>query len=81
MDGWLLGHAAFVVPIAFALYRVDTNVSRLAADRDTLRLMVPAHPAAFKALQTSGNAEVPANLRIFTSGYRWRSRLATGDGC
>ncbi len=31
MDGWLLGHAAFVVPIACALYRVDTNASRLAA--------------------------------------------------
>ncbi len=53
MDGWLLGHATFVVPIAFALYRVDTNASRLAADRDTLRLMV-RHPAGLQS---------PANQR------------------
>ena len=42
IDGWLLGHAAFVVPIAFALYRVDTDASELAADSATLRLMVHA---------------------------------------
>jgi len=64
MDGWLLGHAAFVVPIAFALYRVDTDASRLAADRDTLRLMVRATRQAFQALRASGNAEIPANLRL-----------------
>ena len=79
MDGWLLGHATFVVPIAFALYRVDTNASRLAADRDTLRLMVRATRQAFKALQTSGNAEIPANLRTFTSGYSWNPPLPGED--
>jgi len=62
MDGWLLGHAAFVVPIAFALSRVDTDASRLAADRDTLKLMVRATRQAFRALRASGNAEIPANL-------------------
>jgi len=79
MDGWLLGHATFVVPIAFALYRVDTNASRLAADRDTLRLMVRATRQAFKALQTGGNAEIPANLRTFTSGYSWNPPLPGED--
>jgi 2-dehydropantoate 2-reductase len=64
VDGWLLGHAAFVVPIAFALYRVDTDAARLAADRDTLRVMVRATRQAFRALRTSGNVEIPANLAI-----------------
>lgn len=63
MDGWLLGHAAFVVPIAFALYRVGTDASLLAADRDALRLMVRATRQAFQALRTNGNVEIPANLR------------------
>ena len=44
MNGWLIGHAAFVVPIAFSLYGVDTNAERLAADKVSLRLMV-APPA------------------------------------
>ena len=87
MDGWLLGHAAFVVPIAFALYRVDTDASRLAADRDTLRLMVRATRQAFQALRASGNAEIPANLRLlylqlpatFAVGY-WRRVLAGPRG-
>jgi 2-dehydropantoate 2-reductase len=42
VEGWLLGHAAFVVPMAFALYRVDTDAGRLARDLETLRLMVRA---------------------------------------
>ena len=83
MDGWLLGHAAFVVPIAFALYRVDTDASRLAADRDTLRLMVRATRQAFQALRASGNAEIPANLRLLylqlPANFRGRL-LATGAG-
>lgn len=87
MEGWLLGHAAFVVPIAFALYRFDTDASRLAADRDTLRLMVRATRQAFQALRGSGNVEVPANLRTlylrlpaaFAVTY-WRRVLAGPRG-
>ncbi len=87
MDGWLLGHAAFVVPIAFALYRVGTDASRLAADRDTLRLMVRATRQAFQALRSGGNAEIPANLRTlylrlpaaFAASY-WRRVLGGPRG-
>lgn len=76
-----------MVPIAFALYRVDTNASRLAADRDTLRLMVAATRQAFQALRSSGNAEIPANLRTlylrlpaaFATTY-WRRVLAGPRG-
>lgn len=87
IDGWLLGHAAFVVPIAFALYRVNTDAARLAADRDTLRLMVRATRQAFQALRSTGNAEIPANLRtlylglpsVFAVGY-WQRVLASPRG-
>lgn len=87
MDGWLLGHAAFVVPIAFARYRVGTDASRLAADRDTLRLMVRATRQAFQALRSTGIAEIPANLRtlylrlpaVFAVTY-WRRVLAGPRG-
>jgi 2-dehydropantoate 2-reductase len=63
-QGWLLAHAAFVVPIALALYRAGVEPSRLAADKATLRLMVQATRETFRALQHDGNREIPANLRM-----------------
>jgi 2-dehydropantoate 2-reductase len=86
IEGWLQGHAAFVVPIAFALYRVDTDAPRLAADTATMRLMVRATRQAFTALRSAGNAEIPTNLRIlyhlptaFVTAY-WRRVLASPRG-
>jgi 2-dehydropantoate 2-reductase len=86
IEGWLQGHAAFVVPIAFALYRVGVDASRLAADRATMRLMVLATRQAFTALRAAGNTEIPTNLRIlyrlptvFVIAY-WRRVLASPRG-
>lgn len=87
IDGWLLGHAAFIVPIAFALYRDGTDAARLARDRDTLRLMVAATRQAFQALRAAGAAEIPANLSVlylqmpeaFAVRY-WRRALASPRG-
>jgi 2-dehydropantoate 2-reductase len=64
IDAWMLGHAAFVVPIGFALYRVGTDAARLATDPDTMRLMVWATRETFRVLVATGNAEIPANLRM-----------------
>jgi 2-dehydropantoate 2-reductase len=86
IDGWLLGHAAFVVPIAFALYRVGGDAPRLAADRVTMRLMVRATRQAFTALRSKGHAEIPTNLRtlyslptVFVTSY-WRRVFASPRG-
>jgi 2-dehydropantoate 2-reductase len=87
IDGWLLGHLAFVVPIAFALYRADTDAARLARDPVSLRLMVRATSQAFRALRAAHVAEIPTNLAIlylwmprrFAVGY-WRRILASPRG-
>jgi 2-dehydropantoate 2-reductase len=87
IDGWLLGHAAFVVPLAFALYRADTDAGRLAQDTATLRLMVRATRQAFQALRSVGIGEIPTNLSIlylrmperFAVHY-WRRVLASPRG-
>lgn len=63
IHAWLLGHAAFVVPIAFALYRVGVDSNSLAADPAAMRLMVLATREAFTALRATGNGEIPTNLR------------------
>ena len=75
IDGWLMGHAAFVVPIAFALYRVGVDAPRLAADRVTMQLMVRATRQAFTALRSASYAQIPTNLRIL---YRLPTRVVTG---
>ncbi len=72
IEDWLVGHAAFVVPIAFALYRVGGDPATLAADAATMRLLVSATRQAFAALRADGNAEIPTNLRIL---YRLPERL------
>lgn len=87
MRGWLLGHAAFVVPIAYALYATRTDAAALAADRDTLRMMVRATRQAFGALRSSGTAQIPANLtwlylrlpEAFAVAY-WRRVMAGPRG-
>ena len=87
IDGWMLGHAAFVVPIGFALYRAGTDTAKLAADEATLRLMVRATREAFRALAASGDAEIPVNLSVlylwlptaFVVGY-WRRVMSGSSG-
>ena len=75
IEDWLIAHAAFVVPIAFALHRAGVNPARLAADTASMRLMVLATREAFTALRANGNDEVPANLRIL---YRLPTRVVIG---
>lgn len=87
MRAWLVGHSAFIAPIAYALYRSDIDTARLAADGETLRLMVQATKQAFQALRGSGNGEIPANLRTlylklpeaFVVSY-WRRIMAGPRG-
>ena len=75
IEDWLIAHAAFVVPIAFALYRVGVDPARLAADPASMRLMVLATRQAFTALRANGNDEIPTNLRIL---YRLPTRVVIG---
>ena len=75
IEDWLMAHAAFVVPIAFALYRVGVDPARLAADPVSMRLMVLATGQAFTALRAGGNDEIPTNLRIL---YGLPARVVIG---
>lgn len=61
-DDWLTAHAAFVVPLALALYRAGVQPLLLAADEQLLRMIVQATRQAFGALAAAGNTEIPRNL-------------------
>ena len=80
IEDWLMAHAAFVVPIAFALYRVGVNPARLAADPVSMRLMVLA------TRQASPRYALPATTRspptfASSTGSRPGSSPATGAVC
>ena len=86
-EAWLMAHAAFIVPIALALMRVDVQPGRLAADQALLTALVRATRQAFRALLAVGNTQIPRNLRAlylvmpqaFASWY-WRRALAGPRG-
>ena len=67
IGGWLLGHAAFVVPIAFALYRMGGDATHLAADHAVLRLMARMRPASF----TVSSRGTPAFSAPHRSSWSW----------
>jgi 2-dehydropantoate 2-reductase len=61
-DDWLIAHAAFVVPLTLALYRVGVQPRLLATDEQLLLMIVRATRQAFGALAATGNTEIPRNL-------------------
>ncbi len=86
-DDWLTAHAAFIVPIALALYRVGVEPRRLAADEQLLLTMVRATRQAFGALAADGNTEIPGNLHWLYlrlperfAMYYWRRVLSGPRG-
>lgn len=86
-DGWLTAHAAFIVPIALALYRVDVQSRQFAVDQQLLRMMLAATRQAFGALLAAGNTEIPGNLHWLYlrlperfAMYYWRRVLSGPRG-
>ena len=75
MEDWLTAHAAFVVPIAFALYRVWGQPGQACRRPGQLAPDGPRHPPGFTALRATGNDEIATNLRIL---YRLPTRVVTG---
>ncbi len=54
IDGWLKYHAAFVIPIGMGVYRHDCDLHALAADRESLRLVVGACKECGNVLEEIG---------------------------
>ncbi len=87
MDAWLKTHAAWVVPVALALYREGGDPRRLAAAPRTLRLMVRGLREAMAALEKRGSpttgplwvriqAHLPAALLAALWGKVMRTAIA-----
>ncbi len=71
MGDYLLCHAAFVVPAAFACYKTDGNLKRLKGDTAYLNRLIDANIEGCRAIRNAGHEILPKSDMDFESGrYR-----------
>ena len=59
MGDYLLCHAAFVLPAAFACYKTDGNLKKLKGNTAYLSRMIDANIEAYRAIRNAGHAILP----------------------
>ena len=71
MEDYLLCHAAFVIPAAFACYRADGDLRRLKKDKDYLNQLINANLEGYRAIEKGGHEILPKSDRNYESpSYR-----------
>ena len=87
MDDYLLCHAAFVLPVAFACYRTDGDLRKLKGDTSYLGRLIDANIEGYRAISNAGHEILPDGDKDFESAaYRrtclrfFRLMCATGLG-
>ena len=59
MGDFLLCHAAFVLPAAFACYKTGGNLKRIWRDNDYLNRLIDANLEGYRAIRNAGHAILP----------------------
>ena len=59
MEDYLLCHAAFVLPAAFACYKSDGDLKRLKGDTAYLNRLIDANIEGYRAIRNAGHAILP----------------------
>ena len=59
MGDYLLCHAAFVLPIAFACYKADGDLKKLKRDTAYLRRILEANLEGYRAIRNAGQVILP----------------------
>ena len=71
MEDYLLCHAAFVMPAAFACYKTDGNLKKLKGDTAYLELLIDANIEGYRAIRNVGHAILPkADADFESEKYR-----------
>ena len=61
MGDYLLCHAAFVLPVAFACYKTDGDLKKLKGDTAYLSRLIDANIEGYRAIRDAGHAILPAS--------------------
>ena len=87
MEDYLLCHAAFVLPAAFACYRTDGDLKKLRGNTAYLNRLIDANIEGYRAIQNAGHRILPRDDAEFEgAAYRrtclrfFRLMCATGLG-
>ena len=71
MEDYLLCHAAFVLPAAFACYKTDGNLKKLKGNIAYLNRLIDANIEGYNAIQNAGHEILPKADKDFeSSAYR-----------
>ena len=71
MEDYLLCHAAFVIPAAFACYLTDGNLKKLKNDAVYLNKLIDANIEGYSAIEQAGHEILPKSDRDYTGdAYR-----------
>ena len=71
MEDYLLCHAAFVLPVAFACYKTDGNLKRLKGDTACLNRLIDANIEGYRAIRNAGHKILPkADEEFEGAAYR-----------
>ena len=65
MGDYLLCHAAFVIPAAFACYKTDGNLKKLKKDNAYLNRLIDANIEGYRAIRNAGHEILPKDDRNF----------------
>lgn len=65
MDSWQKTHIAFVIPIANALYKFQSDNYKLAKSKKTIKQMIFATREGFRALRDNGINVTPKKLNFY----------------
>ena len=71
MEDYLLCHAAFVMPAAFACYKTDGNLKKLRGDTAYLNRLLDANIEGYRAIRNAGHAILPKEDADF-EGEKYR---------
>jgi 2-dehydropantoate 2-reductase len=71
MEDYLLCHAAFVVPVAFACYYAEGELGKIKRNKKYLHRVITANIEGYRAIQNAGHEILPKEDEIFeTKKYR-----------
>lgn len=71
MGDYLLCHAAFVVPVAFACYKTDGNLKKIKRNTAYLNKMIDANIEGYRAIKKAGHEILPDDDKEF-EGEKYR---------
>jgi len=67
MEDYLLCHAAFVLPVAFACYKVDGDLKKLRGNTAYFQRMIDANIEGYRAIRNAGHEILPIEDKDFES--------------